>query len=388
MQQFHTTSTDDDLTTLEITRSLGGIMCNCSPGTNGHTTMPIAPAGMCPFCGAEGPLYQQALRHAQATGKINGLHGIRELDVSRETEDKPGVFTDYVDWAKAFEGKPDRVEWLEEPILERGTLNALYGAPGVGKSLFALWTSAKAAYGGRTILYVDSENNSLDLADRLSGFGYKPEQLKTLHLLSFSSIAPLDTPAGGAELRERARQLHADLVVIDTASRFIRGKENDADTYLSMYRHTHAPLKGDGVTQWRLDHPGKDADKGQRGSSAKVGDCDTIWKISMDGHKDRLLEREKSRNGHGADRVLARVEFNPFRFDWVYDLRGNDMDPESRYREVSSDSKTRLEQAGITADMTVRQARDKLTESNIKMNNTDLSRALKELKSGTEQNSP
>lgn len=64
----------------EITRRHGGIMCSCSPETNGHMQIPLAPAGYCPNCGTEGPFYQQALQHYQVTHNgVNPHEGDRDI---------------------------------------------------------------------------------------------------------------------------------------------------------------------------------------------------------------------------------------------------------------------------------------------------------------------
>ena len=68
--------------------------------------------------------------------------------------------------------------------------------------------------------------------------------------------------------------------MLDTSSRMVQGKENDSDTFIQLYRCSLVPLKRRGITVLRLDHPGKDESRGQRGSSAKDGDVDTIWRLA------------------------------------------------------------------------------------------------------------
>ena len=89
-----------------------------------------------------------------------------------------------------------------------------------------------------------------------------------------------------------------DLIIMDTATRLVEGDENSASTWLQMYRNTLAPLKQRGIAVLRLDHQGKDG-RGQRGSSAKDGDVDTIWRLKLQDGGFLALEREKSRSGHG-----------------------------------------------------------------------------------------
>ena len=230
-----------------------------------------------------------------------------------------------INWDEAFAAKPPDIEWLIEPLLERGTLNAWFGKPGAWKSLLALETAAGLASGRAvfgqpaaepvTVLYVDVENSVNDIIDRLSAFGYTAAELARLIYSSFPDLAALDTIPGGLRLLALAEAHQPELVIIDTTSRVIAGGENDADTFLQLYRNTLVPLKARGITVLRLDHPGKDTDRGQRGSSAKDGDVDTVW------HVDRLsdtavnFERRKSRSGHGEPILYLRRCFDPLRHE-------------------------------------------------------------------------
>jgi hypothetical protein len=95
---------------------------------------------------------------------------------------------------------------------------------------------------------------------------------------SFPQLAALDENASGLlDLVDRAG---ADVVILDTVSRFVAGKENDSETWLGLYRRVHARLKAEGRTGIRLDHMGKDSEKGARGSSAKDQDVDVVWEMS------------------------------------------------------------------------------------------------------------
>ena len=73
----------------------------------------------------------------------------------------------------------------------------------------------------------------------------------------------------------------AEVVVINTVSRAVMGEENENDTWLNFYRHTGLALKRAEVACIRLDHSGKDADKGMRGGSAKSGDVDAVWRLTL-----------------------------------------------------------------------------------------------------------
>jgi len=208
------------------------------------------------------------------------------------------------DFNAIFDELPEGVQWLYDPVLEVGTLNVLYGDRGNGKSLVILEMAAKLAWSGKSILYVDNENRKVEYRDRLRSMGYRDDPVKrqaiveNLHLLLFSELPPLDTEEGGRDLRMLAKMWQADLVIIDTRSRFARGKENESDTYLNMYNMSLQPLKAMGLTVVLLDHIGKNRDLGPRGSSAKGGDIDTEWFITAPkANKNRYLECTKNRPG-------------------------------------------------------------------------------------------
>lgn len=204
-----------------------------------------------------------------------------------------------VDWDEAFNDTPTEVEWLVEPFIEAGALVAMYSPPKAGKSLLALEVAASLATGRRVlseaggrcrhVLYVDFENRPKDFVDRLRAMNFTPAELKGwLHYLTFPTMDALDTPEGGAQLHANAIKYEADLVVIDTVSRVIEGGENDNDTFKDMYRHSLSRLKRDGIACLRLDHTGKDAEKGQRGASAKNADVDVVWSLTATKTRVRL----------------------------------------------------------------------------------------------------
>jgi hypothetical protein len=206
---------------------------------------------------------------------------------------KPDLLNWAVDWSTFFQRDRTASDWLIEPLFARGRAHALYAAAKQGKSYVVLAVCAAAALGrpvlGRRagdplrILYVDYEMTGEDLFDRLEEFGYDeehaPQLAETLHYVQLPAIDPLDTAAGARTVVEAARYLAVDLVVIDTTARAISGEENDADTYRDLARLLGVPLKAEGIAWVRIDHAGKEAEKGQRGSSAKNDDVDVVWRL-------------------------------------------------------------------------------------------------------------
>ncbi|TGG84174.1 hypothetical protein D8771_13370, partial [Streptomyces albus] len=180
-----------------------------------------------------------------------------------------------------------------------------------GKSLFVqewLWrmASGRDFLGDRArppvpLLYVDAENGHQDIQERFLSFGGGPGRMGLMTYASFPPVRPLDTAGGGADLMAMIKEAEAQLVCLDTVSRFISGPENDADTWLNLYRHTLLPMKRAGVSSVRLDHLGKDGERGARGSSAKTQDVDHVWELRTQGGGALVLKRTHTRTGIGPD---------------------------------------------------------------------------------------
>jgi hypothetical protein len=234
-----------------------------------------------------------------------------------------------VDWDAAWKDLPGDVQWLIEPVLEAGTVNAMFAKVDTGKSLMALEWALRLVREGRTVVYVDEENRIGDAVERLQAFGAGPGELARLRFYSFAGLPPLDTYAGGVHLLAIAVTASASLVILDTTTRMVQGRENDSDTFLALYRCSLVPLKSRGITVLRLDHPGKDEERGQRGSSAKDGDCDTIWRLTevTRGLKYRL-RRVKNRSAHAPDSGDLEVDrrFGPVRHVWTCPDRSREID--------------------------------------------------------------
>lgn len=210
-----------------------------------------------------------------------------------------------IDWEALWADESEE-EWIVEPLLPARRMVALYSAPKVGKSLLMLEIAVGIATGsvvlGYTVkrpyrvLYVDFENDpKADTRDRLKNMGYGPADLRNLIMLSFPTMAALDSQAGAEELLAAVAAYDTEVVVIDTVSRAIKGEENENDTWLAFYRHTGLRIKQAGVSLVRLDHSGKDETKGQRGGSAKSGDVDAIWRMSKITEETFKLECEAAR---------------------------------------------------------------------------------------------
>lgn len=233
----------------------------------------------------------------------------------------------FVNWTDLFKADFSNMHWLPGRLMTHGQQIALVGDGKAGKSLFCQeWAWRMAAglpfLGDRShdpvrVLYIDAENGHADLQGRFISFGATDQTMTNLAYASFPVLHPLDTIIGGEQLVQLVEASDAQIVFIDTVSRFIKGAENDSDTWLSLYRNTMKRLKAMGVASVRLDHFGKDKERGSRGSSAKTQDVDHVWELTGPQGGPLTLKRTHTRTGLGDSEYLIRRLGEKQRGRWV-----------------------------------------------------------------------
>jgi hypothetical protein len=281
------------------------------------------------------------------------FQSVETPDVEHGTDDEFLKRLNLVNWKEVWEDTSEEV-WFVDGIIcaERG--HTIYSDPGVGKSLLVREFSACLATGKSVlglsakkpirVLYIDHENiPKTDIRRSLVDMGFTWEELEmNFKLMSFPDFTPFDLPKGGQELKRAIEIINPELVVIDTLSRAIKGKENDNDTWIDFYNYTGKILKSMGIAYIRIDHTGKNSDAGPRGGSAKMGDVDLVW------HLKEVVTDKKYRLINEKHRVpLTQLEYKisrellPLRhqlsgaLDWkLYAIRSAKY--EKIYREISN----------------------------------------------------
>lgn len=290
-----------------------------------------------------------------------------------------------IDWDVAFGMDFSHMDWLPGRFMERGQQVTLVGDGKVGKSLFILdWVyrcvAGRAFIGDKPrepakVLYFDRENSLRDIITRACAFGAGPDDFRgRLSYRQFPRFSgALDQSERAArELLGMVDQVQPDVVVLDTASRFIAGKENDSDTWLQLYQLIHEPLKAKGVACIRLDHFGKDSDRGSRGSSAKTQDVDHVWEMrrvderkQVAGGVERIattirLTRPYTRSGLGEDEfVVVRRGERRVGGMWVQGRTGHEL-AETGVLEVVRGEVDRIVDDLLAASVPSNLGRDKL----------------------------
>jgi hypothetical protein len=213
-----------------------------------------------------------------------------------------------------------------------------------------------------------------DLHERLDEMGYGPEtNLTNLYYASIPSLGALDEPGqdGPGRLLQLALHLEVDLVVIDTFSRAVAGNENDADTVNRFYNLTGRELKGHGIALLRTDHSGKDVAKGQRGSSAKDGDVDLVFRLVR--NDDQIsVTRTHSRVTWGVDELKLRKAVS----DDGHTIYLSD-DRAPTWKAGTAELAHALDDIGLPLDATNREARDAMKEHGLKGSQDVMRDALK-----------
>lgn len=289
-----------------------------------------------------------------------------------------------LDWFALWEDESGE-DWILEPLIAARRGVALFSPPKVGKSLLALEIAVGISRGTRTLgampdrahrlLYVDHENDPVgDVRTRLEDMGYGPEDLDNLFYLSYPKMAPLDTRHGAEELVAVAQAYDCDIVVIDTISRAVAGEENDNNTWLSLYRLTGLALKQAGIAVLRLDHTGKDQEKGMRGGSAKYGDLDAVWKLTKEAEDTYKLTCTDKRMRLTETELVVTREIDPLR----HKVEGGGWmaAADARFNELVS----RLAELNVPKDAGRNVARAALKTAGVKATNSDLENAIRHRK--------
>ncbi len=288
---------------------------------------------------------------------------ITRFDDPDERESIPG----YVDLYDLFHAPPHEETWIASRLVAKGRMVSLVGPAKSGKSLLALNCAAAIASGRpflddptiqSIVLYIDQENIPLaDVKPRLEKMGYRWEDLEE-HLIysSFGIFDDFNTTKGADDLMDHIHRHGVQVVIIDTISRVVSGKENDNDTWNELHKHLERQLKRDGVSLLRLDHTGKDADKGPRGGSAKLGDVDVTIVITP------------IRDG----KVRLNVDSNRMPMSWtkaeleIVDLPKLDFLIKEVSKETYAERKERLinllDEHGVERGLTVKLTREELKE--------------------------
>lgn len=213
------------------------------------------------------------------------------------------------------------LEYDLRPYTAEGRFTLLSAPPKRGKSTFAaLYAHAKATGGrflgqqleGATVLYVAPDENWRDVVRRFRSFGTPGDRLEVWQ----------DREHTVARIAARAREIRADLVLLDTLLRVAGiSDENDNAEWDAWFRDAREHVHDSGAVWFAVHHDRKSGGKdgeGIRGASAIFGSVDvaiSLQKSDESPHR-RILRVEGTRLDH-AEPLVVELDERKARYDAV-----------------------------------------------------------------------
>ena len=206
--------------------------------------------------------------------------------------------------------------YVVKDVIPAASVGIVYGVTGSGKTFWLLDGGfciclGKSFMGRRTrrgaVLYVALEgrtgfNNRVAAAMGVHGDpGVYFARFKNLVRLGRSPEADADVTRIVAAAGALAKQsgTHVALIVVDTLPRALAGdNENDSAAISAVVAQANRIAAETGAAVLFAHHPGKDHERGMRGSSALAADFDTVIKIDRQpGASNRQVILEKAKDG-------------------------------------------------------------------------------------------
>ncbi|MCQ8130150.1 AAA family ATPase [Methylomonas rivi] len=195
--------------------------------------------------------------------------------------------------AHELTGKPITIDWLVENIIERGSLNLLFGEPGAGKSLFALdWAFCMAVgidwHGWRTkpvdVVVVAGEGHA-GMGRRLKALESKYQMQAPARLFISQRPANLIDATNAQWIADtiKATCPNPGLVIIDTLHRNMDGDENSSQDIGRFVANLDGFFKPIGVAVLVVHHSGHGQKDRSRGSSSIRAAMDGEFSATKDG---------------------------------------------------------------------------------------------------------
>jgi phage/plasmid primase-like uncharacterized protein len=226
-------------------------------------------------------------------GDFNDMMSEKGIDAVRETifgKIKPEELFVTVEDMMASISKPD---WLIKGILERGSMNLLFGESGAGKSLFAMdwafcaatgrdWHGHKIKEELKTLIIMGEglRGASMRFKALSQKYGEAPKNIR----LSRRSINLLDSKEADDILKIVAElDFKPDIIIIDTLHRNMVGDENSSEDMAMYFKSIELLARRLDAAIVTVHHSGH-GDKGRsRGSSSIKAAMDAEFCVTKNG---------------------------------------------------------------------------------------------------------
>lgn len=255
-------------------------------------------------------------------GDFNDMMSEKGIDAVKEVvfgKVKPEELFVAIEDMMANISKPD---WLIKGILERGSMNLLFGEPGAGKSLFAMdwafcaatvrdWYGHKIKEELKTLIIMGEglRGASMRFKALSQKYGEAPKNIR----LSRRSINLLDSKEADDILKIVAElDFKPDIIIIDTLHRNMVGDENSSEDMAMYFKSIELLARRLDAAIVTVHHSGH-GDKGRsRGSSSIKAAMDAEFCVSKNGDAI-IFSCTKSKDfGFGTDMsfVIKEVELD------------------------------------------------------------------------------
>lgn len=218
--------------------------------------------------------------------------------------------------------------WLVHGVLERDSLNWIYGPPGGGKSFVALDLSAhlacgldwcdRAVSGTHRVVYLAAEGASgIKLRVRawekyhgraMEGVLFYPEPVQVLESMGYKSMA--SSRRFRMFTRLLADEIKPDMVVVDTQARVALGMDENSNSDAGVFVQSMEDLRAaTGACVVLVHHTPKDGTKTLRGASALEGSATATILVHKDPRSGTVtMENTKQKNAEEFDDISAVLE--------------------------------------------------------------------------------
>lgn len=223
-------------------------------------------------------------------------------------------------WSKAIPApdfvdvEDERVQWLEEPFLARGSITEVFSPRGVGKTHVALHLAVLVARRGCRVLYLDRDNSRHEVKRRLRNWGGR--DVPTLKVMTRDDAPPLSR----SKAWQKFPANEYDVVVIDALDSTAEGvgEQDSSRSSLAFSQVLDIAHRADGPAILVLGNTIKSGAHG-RGSGIIEDRADIVFEVRdatdyrPSGTKAWFEELPSGSRSDWSDRARRRTQRDVYR---------------------------------------------------------------------------
>jgi KaiC/GvpD/RAD55 family RecA-like ATPase len=212
-------------------------------------------------------------------------------------------------------------DYIVKGVIEPGSMGAIYGARGAGKTFVALALLQAIAAGtpfagNRTrnspVLYLALEGAPKAIERRFKALGQRPELGDVFWQMV--TAEQLDDRSYRDQIAAFVKEFGVGIVIFDTLARLVGTRDENTAAGMNYVTAVARQIIGSKAAALFVAHVGKDAERGIRGHSSIEGTLDVMLRIERSGN-DRVLTFEKVKDGDDGRTFSFRLEKVSFGFD-------------------------------------------------------------------------